>query len=65
MKYRPILGRWFIALSTDCRPPLDRQSVDCRATIDRYIDRVSTDIAVDITYSKHDPAILHDIFVKA
>ena len=36
-----------------------RHSIDCRSTSDRYVDRVSTDVAVDIgvdiTYSKHDP----------
>ena len=45
--------------AVDCRSTVDRLSIDCRSTIDRYSDRVSTaiavDIAVDITYSKHDP----------
>ena len=65
-KYRPILGRWFIALSTEYRSTLDRLSttsrsivdrlsMDSRSTIERDIDRVSTDIAVDITYNKHGP----------
>ena len=48
--------------SVDSRPPRshsDRVSTDCRSTSDRYVDRVSTDIAVDIavdtTHSKHEP----------
>ena len=62
---RSLLDRY----SIDSRSPVDRQSTDmhvdrrsteCRWSIDRvYIDRLSTatstDIAVDITYSKHDP----------
>ena len=63
---RPTIDR----LSTECRPSVDRQSTKCRPTVDRVsiecrssVDRVSTatstdiavDIAVDITYSKHDP----------
>ena len=61
-------------LSTECRPSVDRQSTECRSTVDRVsidsrssVDRVSTatstdiavDIAVDSTYSKHDPKFLH------
>ena len=64
--YRPTIDR----LSTECRPSVDRQSTECRSTVDRVsidsrssVDRVSTatstdiavDIAVDSTYSKHDP----------
>ena len=36
-------------ISVDHRPTIDRLSTDYRSTIDRYIDRLSTDIAVDIT----------------
>ena len=66
---RSIVGR----LSIDSRPSVDRQSTECRSSVDRVsiecrpsVDRLSTatstaiavDIAVDITYSKHDPKIL-------
>ena len=60
-------------MSIDSRPSVDRQSIECRSTVDRVsidtrstVDRVSTatstdiavDIAVDSTYSKHDPICL-------
>ena len=55
-EYRPTLDRHSTAsrptidrLSIDYRPTLDRLLTDYRSTIDRYIDRLSTDIAVDIT----------------
>ena len=57
--------------SLDSRPPLDRQSADgrstdgrlssdCRSTVDQLSTAIvstaiAVDIAVDITYSKHDP----------
>ena len=37
---------------------VDRLSVDCRSSIDRVSIDIAVDIAVDITYSKHDPQIL-------
>ena len=64
---RPTLGR----LSTDSRSTIDREVVDSRSSVNRYsVDRAinhrpslnrvstptSTEIAVDITYSKHDPS---------
>ena len=42
-------------LSTECRPSVDRQSTECRSSVDRVSTATSTDIAVDTTYSKHDP----------
>ena len=49
-------------LSTECRPSVDRQSTECRSTVDRVSTATSTDIAVDIavdsTYSKHDPILV-------
>ena len=48
--------------SIDTRSTLDRESTECRSSIDRLSTATSTDIAVDIavdiTYSKHDPKIL-------
>ena len=42
-KYRPILGRWFIALGTECRSTLARQSTTSRSTVGRWsIDRRAT-----------------------
>ena len=45
--------------SIDTRSTLDRESTECRSTVDRLSTATSTDIAVDIavdiTYSKHDP----------
>ena len=38
-------------LSIKCQPTVDRQSTECRSSI----NQVSADIAVDITYGKHDP----------
>ena len=63
--------------SIECRSILDRQSIDTRSTLDRQstecrssVDRLSTatstdiavDIAVDITYSKHDPKKIVNMF---
>ena len=43
----------------DSRPSVDRQVTECRSSVDRVSTATSTDIAVDIavaiTYSKHDP----------
>ena len=47
---RPTLGR----LSTDSRSTIDREVVDSRSSLDRVSTPTLTDIAVDITYSKHD-----------
>ena len=44
--------------SIDTQSTVDRQSTECRSSIDRVSTATSTDIAVDITYSKHDPCIL-------
>ena len=67
--YRPTIHR----VSTECRSTVDRvsinsrssvdrQSIECRSTVDRVSTATSTDIAVDIavdsTYSKHDPKFL-------
>ena len=67
--YRPTIHR----VSTECRSTVDRVSIDSRSSVDRVsiecrpsVDRVSTatstdiavDIAVDTTYSKHDPRTL-------
>ena len=59
-------------VSVDSRSTLDRYSIDTRSTVGRSrstVDRVSieyrrplriaVDIAVDITYSKHDPVLQH------
>ena len=46
-----------IGISSWCK---DRLSSDCRSTIDRMSTDIAVDIAVNITYSKHDP----DIFLK-
>ena len=49
-------------LSTDYRPTIHRVSTECRSTVDRVSTATSTDIAVhiavDSTYSKHDPIFL-------
>ena len=46
-------------LSTDYPPTIHRVSIECRPSVDRVSTATSTDIAVDIavdtTYSKHDP----------
>ena len=46
-------------VSIECRPSVDRVSIECRPSVDRVSTATSTDIAVDIavaiTYSKHDP----------
>ena len=39
----------------DTRWTVDRQSTKCRSSIDRVATATSTDIAVNITDSKHDP----------
>ena len=56
--YRPTID-W---LSTDYPPSVDRVSIDSRSSVDRVSTATSTDIAVDIavdsTYSKHDPFTL-------
>ena len=45
--------------SVDTRSTVDRESTECRPSVDRLSTATSTDIAVDIavdiTYSKHDP----------
>ena len=41
--------------SIDSRSTVDRQLTECRSSIDRLLTATSTDIAVDIIYSKHDP----------
>ena len=55
--YRPTIHR----VSTECRSTVDRVSIDSRSSVDRVSTATSTDIAVDIavdtTYSKHDPSI--------
>ena len=47
-------------MSIDSRPSVDRVSIDSRSSVDRVSTATSTDIAVDIavdsTYSKHDPS---------
>ena len=56
--YRPTIHR----VSTECRSTVDRVSIDSRSSVDRVSTATSTDIAVDIavdsTYSKHDPISL-------
>ena len=56
--YRPTIHR----VSTECRSTVDRVSIDSRSSVDRVSTATSTDIAVDIavdtTYSKHDPSPL-------
>ena len=42
-------------LLTECRPTVGRQLTECWLSIDRVSTVTATDIAVDITYSKHDP----------
>ena len=53
--YRPTIHR----VSTECRSTVHRVSIDSRSSVDRVSTATSTDIAVDIavdsTYSKHDP----------
>ena len=49
--YRPTIHR----VSTECRSTVDRVSIDSRSSVDRVSTATSTDIAVDSTYSKHDP----------
>jgi len=41
--------------SIDTRSTVDRESTEYRSSADRLSTATSTDIAVDITYSKHDP----------
>ena len=54
-------------VSIDSRSSVDRQSIECRSTVDRVSTATSTDIAVDIavdsTYSKHDPRFLQTSFM--
>ena len=49
-------------MSIDTRSTVDRVSIQYRSSIDQVSTATSTDIAddiaVDITYSKHDPFIL-------
>ena len=72
--YRPTIDRYIdrlsTAISTDCRPSVDRLSTECRPSIDqvstdyrpsvdRYIDRyIDRYLSVDITHSKQDPIYL-------
>ena len=71
---RLTIDRLSTAISTDCQLSVDRVSTDCRPTVNRLstecwptIDRVSTaistamssDISVNITYSKQDPINVH------
>ena len=61
-------------MSTDCRSTVDRLSTEwrstvgrvateCRSSIDRVSTATSTDIADDITYSKHDPIFLPSLTI--
>ena len=45
-------------MSINTRSTVDRVSIKYRSSIDQVSTATSTDIAVDITYSKHDPFIL-------
>jgi len=49
--YQPTID-W---VSTESRSSVDWQSTEWRSSIDWVLTATSTDIAVDITYSKHDP----------
>ena len=49
--YRPTID-W---VATESQSSVDRLSIDCRPSGDRVSTATSTDITVDITYSKHDP----------
>ena len=60
---RPIVYPTLNWLSTGCWPTIDRLSTDHRPTVDllsiAISTALSTDISVDITYSKQDPVHLH------
>ena len=60
--YWPITGRYIGQVSANYRPSVGEVSVtwkaistDYRPTVHRVSTATSTDIAVDTTYSKHDP----------
>ena len=46
---------WPTYISTDCQSSVDGHSTEWQQSIDLVLTATSTDIAVDITYSKHDP----------